>query len=74
VLVLPETDSEAAQRVAERISERLKADDEEPSISVSTGTAIYPQDGGTMDELFGAADRALYAAKGSSKKKLPLPT
>jgi diguanylate cyclase (GGDEF)-like protein len=74
VLVLPETDSEAAQRVAERISERLKADDEEPSISVSTGTAIYPQDGRTMDELFGAADRALYAAKGSSKRKLPLPT
>jgi integral membrane sensor domain MASE1 len=69
-----DTDSEAAQRVAERISERLKADDEEPPISVSTGTAIYPQDGGTMDELFGAADRALYAAKGSSKRKLPLPT
>jgi len=74
VLVLPETDSEAAQRVAERISERLRNDDEEPFLSVSTGTAIYPQDGRTIDELFCAADRTLYAAKDSSKGKLLLPT
>src|SRR5713226_3629966 len=74
VLVLPETDSEAARRVAERISERLRGGDEEPSISASAGTAIYPQDGGTMDELFGMADRTLYAHKYSSKRKLPLQT
>jgi diguanylate cyclase (GGDEF)-like protein len=74
VLVLPETDSEAARHVAERICERLRSDDEEPSISASAGTAIYPQDGRTMDELFGMADRALYAKKHSSKTKLPLPT
>jgi predicted signal transduction protein with EAL and GGDEF domain len=49
-------------------------DDEEPSISVSSGIAIYPQDGTTIDELFGAADRTLYAAKDSSKGKLLLPT
>jgi diguanylate cyclase (GGDEF)-like protein len=74
VLILPETDSEAAQGVAARISERLKNDDEEPAISVSAGTAIYPQDGRTIDELFGAADRTLYAAKDSSKRKLRLQT
>ena len=73
VLVLPETDSEAARRVAERISERLRNDAEEPSISVSTGTAIYPQDGKTIDELFGVADHTLYAAKDRAKRKLPLP-
>jgi len=73
VLVLPETDSEAARRVAERISERLTKDAEEPSISVSTGTAIYPQDGKTIDELFGAADRTLYAAKDRAKRKSLLP-
>jgi diguanylate cyclase (GGDEF)-like protein len=71
VLILPESDSAAARRVAERISQRLKVDDEEPPISVSTGAAIYPQDGRTMDELFSAADRVLYAAKASSKKKSP---
>jgi len=73
VLVLPETDAEAARRVAERISERLRNDAEEPSISVSTGTAIYPQDGKTIDELFGVADRTLYAAKDRAKRKSPLP-
>ena len=73
VLVLPETDAEAARRVAERISERLRNDAEEPSISVSTGTAIYPQDGKTIDELFGVADRILYAAKDRAKRKSPLP-
>src|SRR6266852_1539042 len=74
VLILPETDSEAAQGVAARISERLKNDDEEPAISVSAGTAIYPQDGRTIDELFGSADRTLYAAKDASKRKLRLQT
>jgi diguanylate cyclase (GGDEF)-like protein len=74
VLILPETDSEAGQRVAERISERLKDDVEKPSISVSTGTAIYPQDGRTIDELLGAADRTLYTEKDSSKRKLLFPT
>ena len=70
VLVLPETDFEAAQRVAERISGRLKDDVEKPSISVSTGTAIYPQDGRTINELLGAADCTLYTEKDSSKRKL----
>ncbi len=74
MLILPETDSEAAQGVAARISERLKNDDEEPAISVSAGTAIYPQDGRTIDELFGSADRTLYAAKDASKRKLRLQT
>jgi diguanylate cyclase (GGDEF)-like protein len=73
VLLLPETDSEAAHRVAERICERLRDEHEEPPISVSTGTAIYPQDGGTIDKLFGAADRTLYAQKHSSKMKSLLP-
>src|SRR5260370_10365350 len=72
VLVLPETDSEAARRVAERICERVRSDDEEPSISASAGTAIYPQDGRTMDELFGMAAPALQAAGISAEKELPL--
>jgi len=74
VLVLPETEFGAARRVADRISERLRTDGDEPPVSVSTGIAVYPQDGRTMDELFGMADRALYAKKHSSKTKLPLQT
>src|SRR5216684_482830 len=45
VLVLPETESAAAAQVAQRISERLNSDGEEPSISVSIGAAAYPIDG-----------------------------
>jgi GGDEF domain-containing protein len=40
---------------------------------VSIGTAVYPHDGDTIDELLAAADRALYLDKGSSKRKLRLP-
>jgi diguanylate cyclase (GGDEF)-like protein len=72
VLVLPETDSDAARLVSQRISERLRNDGEEPPISVSTGAAIFPRDGRTIDELLGAADRALYRDKGSFKRKLQL--
>jgi diguanylate cyclase (GGDEF)-like protein len=68
VLVLPETDLDEGQRVAQRISERLGNDGEEPPLSVSTGAAIYPQDGSTVQELLGAADRALYKQKRGQKK------
>jgi GGDEF domain-containing protein len=36
---------------------------------VSAGAAVYPQDGSTVEELLGAADRALYKQKGSRKKE-----
>jgi diguanylate cyclase (GGDEF)-like protein len=68
VLVLPETDSEVAWRVAQRISERLRNDGEEPPISVSAGAATFPGDGRTIDELLGAADRALYRGKAHPKE------
>ncbi len=72
VLVLPETESAAALQVAQRVSDQLNSDGEEPPISVSTGTATYPRDGMTIDELLGAADRALYRDKGAFKRKLGL--
>jgi len=62
-VVLPETGAEPARQVARRISERLANDGEEPSLSVSVGLAVYPQDGEMIESLLGAADRALYAAK-----------
>ncbi len=74
VLVLPETESEAAQRVAERVSERLRDDGEEPPVTVSVGTAIYPRDGRTIEELLSAADGALYGEKGSSKRRFRMST
>ncbi|MGB9466774.1 MAG: diguanylate cyclase, partial [Candidatus Acidiferrum sp.] len=74
VLILPETDAEAARMVAQRISKRLAEDGEEPRISVSIGTAIYPDDGETINEILGAADRDLYREKGVPKKRSLLPS
>jgi diguanylate cyclase (GGDEF)-like protein len=74
VVLLPETESEAAQHVAQRISERLRDDGEDPSISVTSGAAIFPYDGKSIDELLGTADQALYGKKGFSKRKLPQST
>jgi diguanylate cyclase (GGDEF)-like protein len=74
VLILPETDPEAARLVAQRISKRLAEDGEEPRISVSIGMAIYPDDGETINEILGAADRDLYREKNVPKKRSLLPS
>ena len=74
VLVLPETDTAAALRVADRIAERLRTDGDEPPVTVSTGIAVYPHDGKTIDELLSAADHVLYRKKASSQRKLPQST
>ena len=68
VVVLPETGSEAVRKVVRRISERLREDSEEPRISVSSGAAIFPDNGKNIDELLAAADRALYREKRASKR------
>ena len=62
-LVLPESSSEAAARVAERISQRLAGDVEEPRLSVSMGVAEYPRDGSTIEHVLSVADQALYDRK-----------
>jgi diguanylate cyclase (GGDEF)-like protein len=67
VLVLPGTESKEAEQVANRISKRLQEDGEQPVLSVSIGAAIYPQEGLTLEELLGTADRALYKQKASQK-------
>ncbi|MGC1366526.1 MAG: MASE1 domain-containing protein [Candidatus Acidiferrum sp.] len=74
VLILPETDTEAARLVAQRISKRLEEDGEAPQIFVSIGTAVYPNDGETLNEILGAADRDLYREKRVPRKKSLLPS
>jgi diguanylate cyclase (GGDEF)-like protein len=37
------------------------------SITISAGLAEYPSDGGDLDSLYGAADRALYEAKSAGR-------
>jgi diguanylate cyclase (GGDEF)-like protein len=66
-LVLPEAGAQAAQRVGERIRERLGSDGEQPVVTVSVGTAVFPRDGRTVEELLEAADRSLYGMKRGSR-------
>jgi diguanylate cyclase (GGDEF)-like protein len=63
-VVLPESGAEAAAQVAQRICERLAGDGELPRLTVSFGSAVYPQDGDSMEKLLTAADRGLYRMKG----------
>jgi len=62
-LVLPETNTEAANLVAQRISESVANDDKGPQLSVSVGIAVYPEDGDTIESLLSQADAALYLMK-----------
>jgi diguanylate cyclase (GGDEF)-like protein len=62
-LILPEANQAAANQVAQRICTRLAEDGEQPKISVSVGTAVYPRDAQTIEELINVADRALYSMK-----------
>jgi GGDEF domain-containing protein len=59
----------AAQEVAHRICDRVVRDGELPPTSVSVGVAVYAQDGETVEALMGAADQALYRAKGCTAHK-----
>ncbi len=71
-LILPEAGQPEAQRAAERICERIAQDRQEPSISACVGVAVYPAQGTTIEQLLGAADRALYQMKGQDKKRIRL--
>jgi diguanylate cyclase (GGDEF)-like protein len=62
-VVFPETGSWQAEQIATRIRELIAADVGSPSISAGTGSAVFPEDGETIDKLLSAADRALYGMK-----------
>ena len=62
-VVLPETSSTQAQQIAARIRDRIASDGENPPISAAVGTAVFPDDGDSIDAVLSAADRALYGMK-----------
>ncbi len=69
-VILPETGEKEARRVAARIHDQLAHDARQPALSVSVGTAVYPSDGVTAEQLLRVADRALYEMKAGRRKKL----
>jgi diguanylate cyclase (GGDEF)-like protein len=67
-VILPDTDRQGAQYAAERIRQAteqavIKAYDTSVKVTVSIGTATFPKDGNSTDELIDKADWALYRAK-----------
>ena len=62
-LVLPETQADEAERVANRIRERMGAQDEQPSLSASIGISVYRGEGERIEKLLAEADRNLYVNK-----------
>jgi len=76
VVLLPETPASEALCVAERLRRRIAAarfgsavTGADLGVTVSIGVATYPVDCAGADELFCAADRALYDAKRSGRNR-----
>lgn len=82
VIVLPEMAAAEAMRTAERIRKtvgeaRIDRSEGEPiRVSVSIGVAGYPDHGKSAEDLFRAADRAMYEAKQAGRNcvRAALPT
>jgi diguanylate cyclase (GGDEF)-like protein/PAS domain S-box-containing protein len=62
-LVLPETNTDAANLVAQRICESVAHDGKGPRLSISVGAAVYPHDGEKIESLLSAVDSAMYSMK-----------
>jgi diguanylate cyclase (GGDEF)-like protein len=63
-VIAPETSASEASTLGLRLEEAVqRVVAGERSLTASSGCAIYPEDGGTEDELMGAADEALKREK-----------
>lgn len=81
VVLLPETDTEGAVEVAERIRDRIAAErvrmpasSETIRVTASLGVATIPASARDAQELIAAADQALYAAKAAGKDRVASAT
>jgi diguanylate cyclase (GGDEF)-like protein len=71
-LVLPESDQEEAERVADRIRAVMVQDKELPPLSASIGISIYRGEGERIERLISEADEHLYAEK-AKRNRRPAP-
>jgi diguanylate cyclase (GGDEF)-like protein len=71
VILLPDTDAEQAEQVAQKIIQSMQQEFEvkghKLSASVSIGIALMPDHGTEVDELLRNADYAMYTAKSSKQ-------
>jgi diguanylate cyclase (GGDEF)-like protein/PAS domain S-box-containing protein len=62
-ILLIDADAERVLQIAQRITRHLYEQPDEPRLSASIGSAVYPADGQSPQELLEAADRHLYRNK-----------
>ena len=79
VLLLPETASVGAEKLATRIRQRveaavLAANDKPISSTVSIGVASYPEHASDLETVMERADQALYTSKSSGKNRVTVAT
>jgi diguanylate cyclase (GGDEF)-like protein len=72
-LVLPESEQEEADRVAERIHTVMAQDKEQPPLSASIGISVYRGEGERIERLISEADEHLYAEKAKRNRRLAPP-
>lgn len=77
VLLLPQTDSEQAntlcQRVRTQYESELRPMNLEISVTIDFGVAVFPEDGEKKDDLVSIADRRLYDLKYERKPREESP-
>ena len=73
-IVLPSCPPEEAIEVAERVCAAVRELDAAAPLTVSVGTASFPLDGATSDELLRAADAALYSSKRGGRDRVERPS
>ncbi len=74
VILLPQTSLKEAETVAMRILEKLKNTEiSGMRLSASMGVASFPEHGSSWEEIFEAADRALFMSKRLGKGRFSLP-
>jgi len=78
VVLLPHADAGGAEVCASKLLERIGSlapefHNDKISVGVSIGLALFPEHGSTPDEVFAAADRALYHAKQCGRNRISQP-
>lgn len=70
ILLLPDTDAQAAAHIAEQLLEAIalpyQVENYTVIVTASIGIAIYPHDGESLESLLRGADTAMYRAKADS--------
>ena len=75
IAVLPGYDGTLSAHIAEKVRDAIaqhafEKDGVRVGMTISIGVAMFPDDGDTADELFAAADQALYRAKAAGKNQV----